>query len=899
MDQKLLDALNNISIGLEQLVEALNSKEESKSGVSDALKSEDFITKIKSIDEGVKNLQKDTQEILKNQKTIIDLQKSASGTGVPTVDAAGDPKKKETIKDGLSIILLIAAGVLAVGLAFKIIGEVDFASVIALSISLPLLAIAFEKIAKIEDLTPSKMFDVFLVTVAMSISIAVSSFILSAVQPIGILQLITIVLIGAAFAAMGFGIGKLIKDIAPIGPLAALVAPILPLVLVAVSYAIAKSSEVLKDVQVVGVGQLFTTILIAAAFSVISFGIGKMISGLKDASLESVLLLPLVLVAISYAIVWSSNILKDVNVLEPMTLLNIILFTATLALSSFLFGLLIFGLDKLNVTLGKAIVGGLSTIAISGAIMASSLIISEGKYDKYPSLGWSLGVALSLGAFSLAVAGLGSMATSGIGALAIAAGAISAIVVAGTIAVSSHILNEGIYEKYPTFGWSLGVGMSLGAFGLGALALGTAIVATGGLGALAIGVGLGAVVIIAESIVKTSEILAGGTYEGGPNKEWAEGISIALGAFSPVYKMLMAAGLLDLIGVGGVGPEDFSKAITTVSGGIVEAAKFFAESDGVFNPEKAPKKEWAEGVGLAIGAFSPVYGILMNQSWFGKGVKVEDFTNGIDVITKGIIQSAKTFGEAEAVFNPEKAPKKEWAEGVSLAIGAFAPIFDLINNSTFSGAAVNTLLRGISSITSSIVSVSNKLANGNYSFTIPDTFLTNIAKNIKSYVGLLEWLDEKDVKTGTFGVNKYATGIIQIANAYGKLNSSLSNLSSTIQNIEVEKLSALKNLTGSIVLMSLMDSTQFETMMDSLEKKAKVFVDVINELPSSEIEAKTAGVKSPGGVSSAQDQTNKQMLGVLASIDSKLGVISSDAKSISKYIKTLDTGDGLKNSKSK
>lgn len=899
MDQKLLDALNNISIAIEQLVEALNSKEESKTAVGDALKSEDFITKIKSIDEGVKNLQKDTQEILKNQKTIIDLQKSASGSGVPTVDAAGDPKKKEIIKDGLSIILLIAAGVLAVGLAFKIIGDVNFASVIALSISLPLLAIAFEKIAKIEDLTPQKMFDVFLVTVAMSLSIAVSSFILSAVQPIGILELITIVLIGAAFAAMGFGIGKLIKDIAPIGPLAAIAAPILPLVLVAVSYAIAKSSEVLKDVQVVGLGQLFTTILIAAAFGVISFGIGKMISGLKNASLANVLLLPLVLVAISYAIVWSSNVLKDINVLDPMTLLNIILFTATLALSSFLFGLLIFGLDKLKVTLEKAIAGGLSTIAISGAIMVSSLILSKGKYENKPSFEWALGVGLSLGAFSLAVVGLGSIASTGAGALVIVAGAVSAIVVAGTIAVSSHILNKGIYEKYPTFGWSLGVGMSLGAFGLGALALGTAIVATAGLGALALGVGLAAVVLISKSIVMASEILAGGTYEGGPNKEWAEGISIALGAFSPVYKMLMAAGLLDLIGVGGVSPKDFSEAIKTVSGGIVEAAKFFAlgENAGVWGAH--PSKDWSEGVGLAIGAFSPVYGILMNQSWFGKGVKVEDFTNGIDVITKGIIQSAKTFGESEAVFNPEKAPKKEWAEGVSLAIGAFAPIFDLINNSKFSRAAVNTLLRGISSITSSIVWVSNRLALGNYNFTIPDTFLTNIAKNIKDYVGLLQWLDEKDVKSGFFGINKYATGILQIANAYSKLNSSLSSLSSTIQNIEVEKLSALKNLTGSIVLMSLMDSTQFETMMDSLEEKAKVFVDVINELPSSDSPTKTEGVKSPGSPGSVQDETSKQMLTVLASIDTKLGSISTDAKSISKYIKSLDTDTGLKNSKSK
>jgi hypothetical protein len=33
--------------------------------------------------------------------------------------------------------------------------------------------------------------------------------------------------------------------------------------------------------------------------------------------------------------------------------------------------------------------------------------------------------------------------------------------------------------------------------------------------------------------------------------------------------------------------------------------------------------------------------------------------------------------------------------------------------------------------------------------------------------------------------------------------------------------------------MSLMDSDKFESMMDSLEKKAKIFVNVINDLETS------------------------------------------------------------------
>ena len=66
-------------------------------------------------------------------------------------------------------------------------------------------------------------------------------------------------------------------------------------------------------------------------------------------------------------------------------------------------------------------------------------------------------------------------------------------------------------------------------------------------------------------------------------------------------------------GGGGIGPEDFSTAIITVSKGIIEAASFFADPKNTGVWKGGPTKEWAEGVGTAIGAFSPVYGMLMNN----------------------------------------------------------------------------------------------------------------------------------------------------------------------------------------------------------------------------------------------------------------------------------------------
>ena len=69
MDQKLLAALNNLSEGLEAIAAALSSSgNDNKSATTEALQKGDFITEIKEINVGVKQLIKDSKQILKNQE---------------------------------------------------------------------------------------------------------------------------------------------------------------------------------------------------------------------------------------------------------------------------------------------------------------------------------------------------------------------------------------------------------------------------------------------------------------------------------------------------------------------------------------------------------------------------------------------------------------------------------------------------------------------------------------------------------------------------------------------------------------------------------------------------------------------------------------------------------------
>ena len=190
MDKKLLKALDNLSNSLEMIADALQSGEAS-SDTGAALQSGDFIKDIKEINEGVKSIKVDTQQILKNQQTIIELSKKKEAdkkTG--DFEGASDPKKESAIKKGVATILLIAVAVLAIGMAFKLVGDINVLSVIGLALAITVVAIAFEKIAKL-DLTVKQAAVASLTMVMMSVAVTASSWVLGMIEPVSFLKMLT------------------------------------------------------------------------------------------------------------------------------------------------------------------------------------------------------------------------------------------------------------------------------------------------------------------------------------------------------------------------------------------------------------------------------------------------------------------------------------------------------------------------------------------------------------------------------------------------------------------------------------------------------------------------------------------------------------------------------------
>lgn len=957
MDKELIQKLGNLADSLEAIAQALDkSKSKSTTATGTALQSGDFSKQIQEISVGIKSIKDDTKKILDNQETIIKMQKQNSGKNSQLFEETGKSNKKEMIKDGVGAIILIAGAVLAIGAAFSILGDVPIATVIGLAVALPILAFTFQKLSTL-DLNMGKIMMVGGIMSIISLSIALSSKILEYVSPLPPDKIDTIVKIGEMFLA--FNLIGMIGEFSGMKTSDALIASsLMPVVLVALSLAISASSHFLSGVKKVGNDQLITSLAISGAFLILSYAAKPLMKGLSGISGNDIKNGVVALLALTGAVVGASYLISavsnvdtgkifkflglsisvsasvlmiagTVHLVNKMGTLNkyiegsasILVLVSSIAASSIIFGtgeykkvpdlfwilksglsilafgLLSWGLNKFG-SVKDYVSGGLSVVAVSGAIAASSIILNSGEYFNHPGLGWSIGVGTSILAFGLGVIGLGLALSSGIGVVAFGLGLAFIPLLSLAIVASDKILSIGKYGKYPSVDWSSGVSISLLAFSTAVMLLGS--IAASGVGIIALGlgglavmgvskvivktadilsegkfngsypnlgwslgvgtalVGFSSVMLplslispflllgglatlgIAKVIVKTSDILSKGKYSGGPTKDWAEGISLALGAFAPVYSMLIKEKLMSIFSKG-VSVDDFGNAIRTISQGIVDAGNFFNGSQ-VF--KGGPTKEWAEGVGLAISAFAPVYQVLSdNSGWMSSGVSVDDMKSAILSIAQGIVDVARFFGSNSVKFDTNNMPSSTWSENIRSAVESFGPIFDFVDRHT----GENTIYA--------------------------------IAK-FKDIVRSIWDFSDNTTLTSFFGgkspLQEAVSNISLLGDAFSKLSDSVGKFTNSISAIDSEKLSAIRSLSSNVVLMSLMDPEQFEDMMDKMESKSKVFASLMqNDDRKPTSSSGSIRVVATGGTVKTDSQVLGEkvdrMTAILADISSVVG----------------------------
>ena len=708
IDEKYVTALNNYSKSLEKVVEILQQQVKNKDTdiLETMLKNMDG-EKIKKIVEDLKEVNETTKRIESKQDKILEEIKSLKKQKESGMfGQVSDTKNKNKIIDGVKIIALIAGGVLAIGLAFKIIGHVDVMSVLSLGISITIIAAAFAYInEKIKEPDPKRTALISGMLVIVATAMTISSWILSMASTISLAQSLSVgftaLAVGGALYLMTLSLSK--TDLTPKTIFKMLLLPFLAPI---VSMAIVVSSSILShakplDMKVIG-SVLFTSIALGIAL----YGITKALShltwkGAMIAMLGKGAILTILIGAVAGGIVLASMLFSKISPITLMQGVTAILVAVTLGIVMFLFGKVIKHTKDLKAAQVASI--GLTILTIVAIIPIASKILSFTNV-------WDFKFALKLAVTSLAI-GVSVLAITpaffilkkaNIGYKDIGKISLSILAIAVTIAASSWILSMGMYNgNYPDWKWSLQVGLSIGIFGVGMWAINKFM---GGVDLKKMVKLSGMVLIIAGTVMLSSWILSVGNYSNYPKLEWIEGVGLSIAAFGLTMFLLGKFG----------GPESIEMMFMGGISALLISATIMLSSWilSVGNYSNYPQLEWAEGVGLSLFAF----GISM----VGLGLFVSATLGlGLGVLALGamsVLIIAATIVEVSRVISKgtySNGPTLEWVLGTGallIAVGITMVATALIPNKILEWGAESVLI-----IAQTIVDVSKKIVQGDYS----------------------------------------------------------------------------------------------------------------------------------------------------------------------------------------
>jgi hypothetical protein len=730
IDRKYIDALNTFTSALEQIVETL--KEQQSTGKSDVvnefLKSmpENLVSVVeelkKTTEKGFADIKNDNQKILAKIESI----KKSNEAG--SFERIEDPKNKNKIVDGIKMVMLIAGGVLALGLAFKLIGAASIGKAIILSAVMLMIAQTYGKISSVSGLNVLQIAKIAAMLPLMATGLAISGFILRNFPKFTLAQGLSILFIGGALGAVSI---LMLESLSKMKLKSLLLVPLLPFILPFIALGIVKASIILGGIIPLSFRQVIAVALVGAAIGIAMFAVGTALRFMKNVTWKELVMLPLVMPLIAWSIVKASEIFQNMRSLrDPFGILkttavvglSLLIFSPALyilgkmkfkdALSgsvivpilafsivmaskifvdfvplivppfTFLLSSLAIGLSLLIFAptvfiIGKMKMGDILAGAAAIPIMALAIVIAAGIFAglpnrmKYPDFIWSLGVGLSMLIFAPVV-----YATNRIGLKKMAEAMIIVPLLASLI-VATAIIFKLLPNRmeYPDIQWTLGAGLSILAFGTMSVALGAIMASTAGIGFAAIALGMAAIALIAVTIVATAAILSKGNYGIYPSLKWTLGVGGSLLAFSLISVAAAAAGVVGLIGsffTGGKNP------MVKLAESMIQVAEKLNEFD--WSTAKHPSKEYTESVGDFLLTFAKIYTLVSATEGFNKivsaifgGGKTDSFTVFIVKASDSMIYLNKRLNEVN--WNTKNYPSKDYTEGVGGFLESMANVF--------------------------------------------------------------------------------------------------------------------------------------------------------------------------------------------------------------------------------
>ena len=407
MDKKLIDSISNFASALEQLVEELKTqdqeKEKTRSTFAGIFGKKGITKTMKRVEEGIKDIKNDTTEIIKNQKKLIGLNKiKRREENKNVVGESGEKGQMDKIKAGVGSIILIAAAVLAIGMAFKIISPVDVISVLALSFAITLLGFTLARLKKVGVPSAKESFLIGLSLLSFTTAIVATSWLLKLMADVSMSQLGVFGAILGTFTLLSFGMKTLMKSTKDMKPKQLLH---LPLILVGISMAIVASSWILALAHNISPNSLLNILLVGGTLGLIAlvmtapiYALNKMGKGVIKSIFLSMTLFP----AIAFGIVSSSWILALAHYISPNSLLNILLVGGTLGLVALVMTAPLYALNKMGKGVIKSAFLAMAVLpALAIGIVSSSWILALAHYISPAKLANILLIGLTMSLVAL------------------------------------------------------------------------------------------------------------------------------------------------------------------------------------------------------------------------------------------------------------------------------------------------------------------------------------------------------------------------------------------------------------------------------------------------------------------------------------------------------------------
>lgn len=773
-NDKLVSAIGDFTNILQDLVNALNNNNvgDVSSKMDNALGiMEEQLTIAKDIVEGIKAIRKDNNNIkTKNDEILAIVRGIKDEKESGMFGKIASPDNKRDILTGTKSIILIAGAILAIGKAFDVIDDVNFESVAALTISLPILVSVFSKLNK-ERISPIDALKSSFVMITIAASIALSGAIISEMPDIGLSTGISALLVagtmGATFYLLSKSMGNVRGDERTITKILSMSA-IMPLM----AGGILASAYVLQYMPDVSLKQAGSALMTGAVMGSSFLLLGLATKFINYGKIGELMLMPILMPLIAGGLYTSALILNEMPTYSNAgAILQTSVTTGAVVLAA---GVVIKGMQMLGVTPGEAVKGGIAMAAVAGAIALTSHVLRLGNYTGGPTVEWAKAMGLSMLAAVPTILVLGAIASSGVGALVIGAGALALLGVAGSIVAVSHILDKGKYGKGPTPEWAEGTGKSILYF--------TEAMSNASTGVIDFLTGtkledkIEGMRMVTYAMIEVATVLNkhNGVFKAGPAAKWAEGTGKAIVYFTESMNEVGEGAFDKFMQLFGAETRDQKlAALKNVVSTMIDVGKMLGKAGNVFT--NYPSPEWAKGLGWSMDYIIQAM------------IHLEDEFS-IDESTKWIKQVAAMYtwipwiANRVAKGNYTNFPKTDYFKSLNRLLDVYKDTED----------------------------ITKYIAPGRKN-------LNEIAKDIP----LLNKIMSSFTKQATdSSITKASSDIMLLARSYDTLGDAMKAFSKSVQSLDVKKLPAANIIASNLIALSLIDNVRLGETLKVLENSA-------------------------------------------------------------------------------